>query len=1036
MIAARAELRWLGEERGVAGHLFISYSTLDSTELALKLADELSAGPPEIPVWLDKRDIRPGEHWDEQIVEAIRGAKALLFLMTKDSVQPLSGCKDEWDRALRYKKPILPLLFDLDAEVPFRLGSREYIDFTGSFDAALARLRNHLRWMDTPEGQLQHLRYRHADAQREFPRAQPSRQARIREEIEDLKRQIAGLQAIIDNPAAAAQRVRQSIERGLELVRETARPEEVKRTRFINPPPAVAPTWFQDRHFESGQIGNFLMDGSLRLLTVTGRGGIGKSAMVCRLLKSLEAGQLPDDRGALAVDGIVYLSNARSFHRVTVPELFAGLTKLLSEDAAARLDAVYKNPQAGTRETMQALLNEFGAGRTVVLLDNFEEAIEAGTGRIKDSELFEALSAFLDGPPHGLKAIITTRVAPADLAAVAPGRQRRLDLDKGLKHPFAENVLRAMDDDGILGLRDAPEALLAEARERTRGNPRALEHLYGILSADRDTTLKEILEDTRRMLPEKVVDVLVGEAFNRLEPAAQRTMIALATFRYPVPAAAVDFLLEPYVAGVDSAPVLKRLVNMLFTRRESGRYYLHQVDRDYALSRIDQGAAGDWALDPAPFTRLALTHRAAEWFQQTRKAKDDWKSLEDLAPQLCEFELRLASGECDEAARIVLEIDFNYLMLWGHFHLATTLHERLQDRIWDPELAQSSVGNLGTAYYRIGRYQQAIACYELAGSRARERGDTWSEAVWLGNLGVVYAGLGQSARAVQCYQQALAMRAKVNDRSGEARDLINIGIEHRARGDTEKAIQYYRRALEIDRERDSLQDQAVDLHNLGEAYADLGDSAEALARLAEAHRLALLTGHRLIEMAALNATGMIHVDRGDLAAGLERFERAIELADNAGANQIQCEGRIGMALARLYAGDLAAAREAAEAARRIDFPLGNNYASLVAGIVALRQGDHAAAVEAFSAALSQSESLLSRNPESYDALYVKSLALCGLTVAGNSSNVSRAREALEAARLRNAAPGVLGRFLRLFDALAQADSNRLLSEARAAAAGA
>lgn len=82
----------------------------------------------------------------------------------------------------------------------------------------------------------------------------------------------------------------------------------------------------------------------------------------------------------------------------------------------------------------------------------------------------------------------------------------------------------------MAGLRDAPEALLSEARERTRGNPRALEHLYGILSADRDTTLQEILNDTRRLLPEKVVEVLVGEAFNRLDIPAQRVMQALATF--------------------------------------------------------------------------------------------------------------------------------------------------------------------------------------------------------------------------------------------------------------------------------------------------------------------------------------------------------------------------------------------------------------------------------------------------------------------------------------------------------------------------
>jgi hypothetical protein len=97
-------------------------------------------------------------------------------------------------------------------------------------------------------------------------------------------------------------------------------------------------------------------------MTIVGRGGIGKSAMVCRLLRSLEGGQLPDDGGALAVDGIVYLSNAREFHRVTVPDLYGDLTKLLPEQTVKHLDVVYKNPQASTEQRIQALVEDLPSG--------------------------------------------------------------------------------------------------------------------------------------------------------------------------------------------------------------------------------------------------------------------------------------------------------------------------------------------------------------------------------------------------------------------------------------------------------------------------------------------------------------------------------------------------------------------------------------------------------------------------------------------------------------------------------------------------
>src|SRR5271157_4699893 len=419
---------------------FISHSSVDGKDFAMKLEIDLAAGPPPIPVWLDERKLRPGEDWDEQVGEAIKMCKGMIFVMSADSVRRDSVCKNEWVRALKYKKPVIPLLLDRDAELPFRLGSREYINFSGSFDSPVAQLRKHLAWMDSPEGQLQALKYRLSDAQRELPRAEPEQQ------------------------------VKKRVDAGLEGERQPAKPVGgITTSKFINPPPLIAPTWFQDRHFETQQIGEFLKDESLRLMTVVGRGGVGKTAMVCRLLRSLEGGHLPDEGGALRVDGIVYLSAARSFHRTNVPDLYAGLTKLLPDETVKQLDAVYKNPQTTTRANMEALVEAFPRGRTVVvvLLDNFEDMLAVETGAVKDAELDDALRALLELPPNGLKVIITTRVAPGDLLLVQPGLQQRLDLDAGLEQPFAENILRAMDRGGKVGLRDAPEALLAKARERT-----------------------------------------------------------------------------------------------------------------------------------------------------------------------------------------------------------------------------------------------------------------------------------------------------------------------------------------------------------------------------------------------------------------------------------------------------------------------------------------------------------------------------------------------------------------------------------------
>ena len=52
------------------------------------------------------------------------------------------------------------------------------------------------------------------------------------------------------------------------------------------------------------------------MLTIVGRGGVGKTAMVCRLLKGLESGETePDGLGAMKVEGIVYLQRERQSPR-------------------------------------------------------------------------------------------------------------------------------------------------------------------------------------------------------------------------------------------------------------------------------------------------------------------------------------------------------------------------------------------------------------------------------------------------------------------------------------------------------------------------------------------------------------------------------------------------------------------------------------------------------------------------------------------------------------------------------------------------
>ena len=196
---------------------FVSYSRVEAADLARRLADLLTAGPPSYGTWLDVRDIQPGRDWDIQVRDAIQNCTGILFLMTPDSVRDSSVTKDEWGWALKYKKPVIPLRLDANAGLPFRLQSRQYIDFSLGFDIGLAKLRSYFDWLGTSEGKLQELRFRLADAERELPRARGRRRsARGWSRICRIcGARIAELERVVADPAGAAAATERADRRGV-----------------------------------------------------------------------------------------------------------------------------------------------------------------------------------------------------------------------------------------------------------------------------------------------------------------------------------------------------------------------------------------------------------------------------------------------------------------------------------------------------------------------------------------------------------------------------------------------------------------------------------------------------------------------------------------------------------------------------------------------------------------------------------------------------------------------------------------------------
>ena len=120
--------------------VFLSYSRSDR-QFALRLAEDLkNAG---MRLWLDQRDIIPGDQWDRAVENALTDCLCVVVILSPSSVNS-RNVLDEVSFALEKSKQIVPVLYR-DCEVPFRLRRIQHQDFRGDYARALKGLFRTLR---------------------------------------------------------------------------------------------------------------------------------------------------------------------------------------------------------------------------------------------------------------------------------------------------------------------------------------------------------------------------------------------------------------------------------------------------------------------------------------------------------------------------------------------------------------------------------------------------------------------------------------------------------------------------------------------------------------------------------------------------------------------------------------------------------------------------------------------------------------------------------------------------------------------------
>ena len=169
-----------------------------------------------------------------------------------------------------------------------------------------------------------------------------------------------------------------------------------------------------------------------------------------------------------------------------------------------------------------------------------------------------------------------------------------------------------------------------------------------------------------------------------------------------------------------------------------------------------------------------------------------------------------------------------------------------------------------------GDYGRAVTLLEEGLSLSRESGDELSIATLLNILGLVAHDHGDYKRAVALNEESLAIKRKLGDKRGIAISLSNLGRVAYDQGDYEQASALYAECLALFREVRDVRSIALALNNLGNLAQSQGDPKRAMTLFAESLDL-------FREMGDKRNISVLSFNMGDIARYEGHHEQATGL---------------------------------------------------------------------------------------------------------------------------------------------------------------
>ncbi len=824
-------------------HIFISYARADGDGFAQQLYSHLKKQ--NVEVWWDLTNINPGEHFNRSIDRGLQEARAILVLLTKGAVLS-TQVESEWNEAMNHFTPIFPLLMQ-GCEIPRPLSVLQYIDFTQSYDPAFNELVGALYKLE--EDYLDHLNQIYSaylEAQRDAPNPDRfnDKISSLQRKIEDFKRQ--------------TKRVSKSQLQGTRTVRR----KKQSRVRVVGSRPTYVAELFKDRADEQKKMYSLLMEDSTRIVSIIGRGGMGKTALAARVLSGLEQ----NTDGKTTVDGILYLST-RTFG-VSLERLFLDCETMIGGAKAAALKRVWEDPSLEPEEKGLHLLKTLSGGFYIILLDNLEDILD-DQGNPRDIGLRSLIDNFLQMKSSS-RMLITSRI-PLALRSELSGFDQRIYLQEGL--PVADGValLRDLDPHDRYGLKSESDELLNQFATQMHGVPRAFEVAVSILANDPFRSINDLLNDFH--LKKDVAQKFVEDHYYRIDLDARQVMDAVAVFARPVTAAALGYLLKPFAPNVNIPDVVNRLLDshILAVDRTTKTVTMHPIDRDYAYSQLPE---------TGKYNRTQLELGAAAWYRSQQKESRDRQTIQELEPNILEFEHLLRADAYDKAME-ALSVFSAHLTWGGHAGRAREMIAQLDGKLHDERALMLYYYAKGDNMVLFGDFDKSRPYLADALALASKFDDLWVEANVVSLIGAAEKGVGKVEAAVEHYLRALKLFQASGNSEEEKYCLIDTGLTYAGMGNARECFLYAHKLEEFADRSGVPLDHALaqNLFTVGyilsHNWSDAFDSSQKLLKIYKEAKKDIWVP------AVQNMLGMALLGLGKLDEASNRFEigftHAVEL---------------------------------------------------------------------------------------------------------------------------------------------------------------